>query len=91
MQDLRPLEEAPPSELLRRHFCFAPFAGENIGWAITSSDPDLYMFASDYPHHEGSDDPIGRFERTMDDVDADARARFFAGNFERLLSGAPVS
>ena len=48
------------------------------------------MFASDYPHHEGSDDPIGQFERTMDDVDTDAWTRFFAGNFERLLSGAPV-
>jgi hypothetical protein len=44
-----------------------------------------------YPHHEGSDNLIGRFERSMDDVDADARAHFFAGNFERLLSGAPVS
>ena len=48
----------------------------------------MYMFASDYPHHEGSDDPIGRFERTMDGVDDAAMDAFYAGNFERLLSGA---
>ena len=26
------------------------------------------MFASDYPHHEGTDDPISRFENTMSKV-----------------------
>ena len=86
MQDLQHLDDVPPSELLRRHFCFAPFAGENVGWAITSSSPDLFMFASDYPHHEGSDDPIGRFERTMDDIDEPAMDAFYARNFERLLN-----
>ncbi len=87
LQDLSHLEAVPPSEVLRRHFCFAPFAGENVGWAITASSPDLYMFASDYPHHEGSDDPIGRFERTMDGIADDALDAFYAGNFERLLAG----
>ena len=88
MQDLSHLEDVPPSELLRRHFCFAPFAGENVGWAIEASSADLFMFASDYPHHEGSDDPIGRFERTMETIDDEAKRAFYARNFERLLTGA---
>jgi hypothetical protein len=43
------------------------------------------MFASDYPHHEGTDDPIGRFERTMDGVSEDARRRFYSENFKALM------
>jgi predicted TIM-barrel fold metal-dependent hydrolase len=37
--------------------------------------------ASDYPHHEGTDDPIGRFERTMIDVTEPLRQKFYTDNF----------
>ena len=30
--------------------------------------PEMLCFASDYPHPEGSRDPIGKFEATMEDV-----------------------
>ena len=43
------------------------------------------MFASDYPHHEGTDDPIGRFERTMDGIDEAVREKFYAANFRTYL------
>lgn len=84
MQDLSHLNDKP-SDYVRRHFCFSPFAGENVGFMLENAGVDLFMFSSDYPHHEGSDDPIGRFERTMPnatDIDRDA---FFHGNFARLL------
>ena len=62
-----------------------PFAGEDIGWILNSGAEDLLMFASDYPHHEGTDDPIGRFERTMEKVDENQRSKFYTKNFKSLL------
>lgn len=74
-----------PSEYVQRHIKLTPFPGEDIGWLLRSGAEDLLMFASDYPHHEGTDDPIGRFERTMVDVAEVAREKFFAGNFRDYL------
>ena len=84
LQDLSHLMMTP-SDYLRRQVRFTPFAGEPVGWMIESSSPELYCFSSDYPHHEGSDDPIGRFDRTMDGVSETDRDAFYATNFEALL------
>ena len=77
----------PPSDYIRRHVKITPFAGEDIGWLLRSGAEDLLMFASDFPHHEGTDDPIGRFERTMTDVDESVREKFYATNFQEYLGG----
>ena len=74
-----------PSEYVRRHVWVTPFAGEDIGWLLQSGLEDLLMFASDFPHHEGTDDPIGRFERTMADIDEPTRDKFYAQNFRAYL------
>lgn len=87
LQDLSHLTMAP-SEYIHRQVRFTPFAGEPIGWMMQASSPDLYCFSSDYPHHEGTDDPIRRFDQTMTAVDQAAKDAFYAGNFEALL-GAP--
>ena len=64
---------------------FTPFPGEDAGYLIRDSGADLYMFSSDYPHPEGTNDPIGRFERTFGALaDAD-RDLFYAKNFEQML------
>ena len=39
-----------------------PYPFENVGDIIRRSDPRLYMFASDYPHTEGSKTPMERFD-----------------------------
>lgn len=51
------------------------------------SDPSLYLFSSDYPHPEGTKDPIGRCERSFDErsIDAAARDSFYEGNFRTLM------
>ena len=46
---------------------------------------DLFMFSSDYPHPEGTNDPIGRFERTMGALTDDARTAFYSKNFEQMM------
>jgi uncharacterized protein len=74
-----------PSEYVERHLKFTPFAGEPVGWMIEQAGPGLFMFSSDYPHPEGTRDPLGRFEATMEGVDAGARDRFYSGNFAELI------
>jgi predicted TIM-barrel fold metal-dependent hydrolase len=84
LQDLS-LVRMVPSDYVRRQIKVTPFAGEDIGWLLKSGAEDLLMFASDYPHHEGTDDPIGRFERTMEGAGEPVREKFYAGNFKALM------
>ena len=46
----------------------------------------MLMFASDYPHHEGTDDPIGRYERTLAGTGEPLRENFYHRNFEALFA-----
>ena len=84
LQDLSKLKLLP-SEYVLRQVKVTPFAGEDIGWILNSGAEDLLMFASDYPHHEGTDDPIGRFEKTMEGVDEKVRNKFYSNNFKAFL------
>ena len=43
------------------------------------------MIASDYPHHEGTDNPIGRFEKTMKTTPKALKQKFYTDNFKVLL------
>jgi len=74
-----------PSEYIRRAVKFTPFPGEDAGRMIRDGGADLFMFSSDYPHPEGTNDPKGRFERTMQDVDEDERDRFYRRNYEQMM------
>jgi predicted TIM-barrel fold metal-dependent hydrolase len=73
------------SDVARERVRLAPFAGEPVGWIIEQLGPDMLCFASDYPHPEGSSDPIRKFEATMDGVDQATLEAFYAGNVERFL------
>ena len=85
IQDLSHLR-MPPSDYLRRQVVVSPFAGEDVGWVIEQAGPEMVAFSSDYPHHEGTDDPIRRFEASMTGVDAAGRSAFFHLNARRLLA-----
>ncbi len=74
-----------PSDYIRRQIKFTPFPGEDVGFLMRETGPDLYLFSSDFPHPEGGRDPIRTFEKTMPDVDDAARARFYAGNFADMM------
>lgn len=79
-----------PSEYIRRAVKFTPFPGEDIGRMIKDGGADLFMFSSDYPHPEGTTDPLGRFERTMADIDEDAKDAFYRRNFEQMIGTAAL-
>jgi predicted TIM-barrel fold metal-dependent hydrolase len=76
-----------PSEYLHRQVRFTPFPGEDVAAMIAASGPELYLFSSDYPHPEGTKDPIGRFERSFDEhhTDEAVRQRFYEDNFRTLM------
>jgi predicted TIM-barrel fold metal-dependent hydrolase len=76
-----------PSEYVRAHLRFTPFAGEPVGWMIEEAGADLFMFSSDYPHPEGTKDPIQRFESTMELTDQSVADNFYRANFEALYRG----
>lgn len=77
-----------PSEYIRRHIKFTPFPGEDVGELIRIEGADLFLFSSDYPHPEGTNDPIGRFERTFAEVSEDDREKFYRTNFEAMMGMA---
>lgn len=81
---LRPFEEMP-SITAKRHIKVAPFAGEPVGWVIEQIGPEMLVYASDYPHPEGSGDPIGKFEETMTNCDQSAIDAFYYNNMAEVL------
>jgi len=84
IQDLSQVKKLP-SEYIMKHIKITPFPGEDIGWLLSSGAENLLMFASDYPHHEGTDDPISRFEKTMTDITEETKKKFYTDNFKGLM------
>lgn len=76
-----------PSEYVQRQIGFTPWHFEDVGWLISCTTPELYLFSSDWPHPEGGRDPIAEFESSLDaaGIDAAARRLFYSDNMARLL------
>jgi len=77
-----------PSEQLTQQMAFTPFVFEAVGGLIDESNPDLYLFSSDYPHTEGGRNPIARFETALGDRSEEIRNRFYSENFLRIFPEA---
>lgn len=80
-----------PSEQLTQQMAFTPFVFEDIGALIDQSNPDLYLFSTDYPHTEGGRNPIARFEKSLGDRSEQIRDRFYSENFLRIFPDARAS
>lgn len=74
-----------PSEYLKRAVRFTPFPNEDVGRMIRDSSPELYMFSSDYPHPEGTKDPLGKFEASIGGFDEDVQDMFFRTNYDHMM------
>ena len=79
-----------PSETLTSQMAFTPFVFEDVGVLIDQSNPDLYLFSSDYPHVEGGRDPIKRFEGFLGERGDAVREAFYAENFLRIFPDARI-
>jgi predicted TIM-barrel fold metal-dependent hydrolase len=78
----------PPSEFIRRAVRFTPFATEDAGTIIREGGEELFLFSSDFPHPEGTRNPIERFEKSFEGFSEDAKDRFYRRNFEDMFAGA---
>lgn len=74
-----------PSEFIRRAVRFTPFPNEDVGRMIRDSFPELYMFSSDYPHPEGTRDPLGKFEASLAGLDEAVQDMFFRTNYDHMM------
>ena len=74
-----------PSDYIRRAIKFTPFPGEDAGKIIRDGGADLFMFSSDYPHPEGTNDPLGRFEHYLDELSEADKDKFYRANYETMM------
>ena len=77
--------ERTPSQQLTEQMGFTPFPHEDVANLIAQSNPDLYLFSSDYPHVEGGRNPLGRFDAAISHLSDYAKRRFFRENFESRM------
>jgi predicted TIM-barrel fold metal-dependent hydrolase len=82
--------DRPPSEQLTAQMAFTPFPHEDVANMIAQSNPDLFMFSSDYPHVEGGRDPLGKFDGHLANAKDATKEAFFTENFLRLWPDARV-
>lgn len=82
-----------PSALIRRAMRFTPFPKEDVGRMIRDAGADLFMFSSDYPHPEGTKDPIALFEASLGDLQEEIRDKFYRTNYDYMMfrDGAQVA
>ena len=77
-----------PSEYVRRNVRIAPFYHENLPLMIDRYGmEEIYVFSTDYPHLEGSRDPIGKFQKWLDKLDPSYAKKFYVDNAELLFPG----
>jgi uncharacterized protein len=81
---------ARPSEILRRQVRVTPYPHEDAGWIVQQAGPEMCLFSSDYPHVEGGRHPLNRFDASLEQVDEDARRRFYFDNFVDLMGDVLV-
>ena len=80
--------ERTPSQQLTEQMGFTPFPHEDVAMLIEQSNPDLYLFSSDYPHVEGGRNPLGKFDGWLEAESDEEKDLFFTENFLRLFPDA---
>jgi hypothetical protein len=81
----------PAADYIRRQVKFTPFPKDDVGWVLDNVGPDLLLFSTDFPHPEGTRDPISRFEAHLARFDEQVQRRFYVDNLRELLGGALVT
>jgi predicted TIM-barrel fold metal-dependent hydrolase len=74
-----------PSEQITEQMAFTPYPFEDVGAMIRESNPDLYLFSSDYPHIEGGRNPLGRFTASLAGMSDEVCEKFYSANLAALI------
>lgn len=78
-----------PSEVVARNVRVPPFWHENLPLMVARYGlEDVYCYSTDYPHLEGSKDPIGKFRKWLDRMDPAYAQKFFVDNARWLFPDA---
>jgi predicted TIM-barrel fold metal-dependent hydrolase len=83
-----------PAEYIRRNIRVTPLPVAHESPArVFKYLPDIPIFSSDYPHHEGSGDPMGHYEKELSSVPDDAKTSFLGGNIAEVFArmGDPIA
>jgi predicted TIM-barrel fold metal-dependent hydrolase len=80
--------EPSGAEMLRRNVRVTPLPGfgDRDALEVLVALPEMCVFSSDYPHHEGNTDPIELYRPELDELDAELRASFLGGNIDRCFT-----
>jgi predicted TIM-barrel fold metal-dependent hydrolase len=74
-----------PYQMAIENLTFTTLPFEDTGAILRASSPDILMFGTDYPHIEGSRDPLGKMLATLDGVDDETITKFCSGNFAKMM------
>ena len=75
-----------PSEFIARNVRITPFWNENLPLMIERYGlEDAYIFSTDYPHLEGSRDPLGKFSNHLSKLPPAYAQKFFVDNAKLLF------
>jgi predicted TIM-barrel fold metal-dependent hydrolase len=82
-----------PSEYVRRNIRLSPLpAPHESPVATLEALPEVPVFSSDYPHFEGSADPVEHYDKELASLDDAMRDGFLSGNIAAsyALMGDPL-
>jgi predicted TIM-barrel fold metal-dependent hydrolase len=78
--------EMKPSEYMRRNVRVGPFFHEPVGEMIAQYGmEEIYCYNTDFPHLEGSKDPIGKFRSRLTNMPESYAQKFFIDNCRDLM------
>jgi predicted TIM-barrel fold metal-dependent hydrolase len=83
-----------PAEYVRRNVRVTPLpVPHESPLATLEALPSVPIFSSDYPHFEGSGDPMGHYDKELAPVSPEARASFLGENLAECFArmGDPVA
>jgi hypothetical protein len=70
-----------PAEYVRRNVRVTPLpVAHELPLTALQFLPEVPVFSSDYPHFEGSGDPMGHYSTVLASLPGEARASFFGEN-----------
>jgi len=82
-----------PAEYVRRNIRVTPLpVAHELPNTTLDFFPEIPVFSSDYPHFEGSGDPMGHYDKELASVAAEAKASFFGDNLSDCFArmGDPI-
>ena len=83
-----------PAEYVRRNIRVTPLpVAHESPVPVFDYLPEVPVFSSDYPHFEGSGDPVGHYERELASLAGEARSSFLGGNLAACFArmGDPIA